>query len=237
MNIPIVLRSALEDAFYFCNSMPFPSYLHYSGKSLVARYMDGRYFIPAICMQYSSFIGTPGIVGRDIVFPLVNPITIVKKTSNAIVKQLFSLPSWTNYNNSFHCIDTTKGYKYYGTRGLILTEDFKPLLLCGYEVRLGLGNYEYTHLVCFISPQVFTREDMVSKLIVKKVIPFYSGLDYNISGVDERGVRCNDSRVRIIISSEIDKFIHQPIAPMGADVDSEIYNILSSNLDILQTIE
>lgn len=206
--------------------------IRYRGNSILVKAMGTRSFVPSICVP----IVAPNLAGaahRDMVVPISLPSQEVKKTSDSIISALFRQQSWYGYRNSFRYIDTTKGYGYYGGKGLILADDYKPLLVCGYEMRAILGGYEYINPMCFISPDVFTRDDMVSKCIVKKVIPYYSSLEM-YSSSDRNGNYCPNHRIKVIISSEIDGFIHRAVAPLGTDVNDALYNILASNIETLQ---
>lgn len=206
--------------------------ISYEGKSILVKAMDTRSFVPSICVP----VVAPNLAEasfRDIVVPIPLPRQAVRKTSDSIINVLFRQQSWCDYRNSFRYISTTKGYGYYGGKGLVLADGYKPLLVCGYEMRATLGGYEYINPMCFISPDVFTRDDMVSKCIVKKILPYYSGLEMH-SGPDGNGNYCPNHRIRVIISSEIDGFIHRVVAPLGTDVNDALYNILASNIETLQ---
>lgn len=204
----------------------------YRGNSILVKAMGTRSFVPSIC-ESIVITNLTGAAHRDIVVPLSSPNQEVKKTSDSIIKALFRQQSWYGYRNSFRYIDTTKGYGYYGGKGLILTDGYKPLLVCGYEVKITSSGYDYETPICFISPDVFTRDDMVSKCIVKKIIPYYSSTDI-FSGTDRNGNCCPNHKIKIIISSEIDGFIHRAVAPLGIDVNDALYNILASNMATLQ---
>lgn len=71
-------------------------------------------------------------------------------------------------------IVTSKGERYYGARGLILDRNKEPLLMGVVRYRLNvLGEYISTSYIpkVYISPKVFFNMDMISKAIVKHLIP------------------------------------------------------------------
>lgn len=206
--------------------------VRYNGNSILVKDMGTRSFVPSIC-ESIVIPSLAGAVHRDIVVSLPSPNQEVRKTADSLINVLFRQPSWCAYGKSFKYIDTTKGYGYYGGKGLILTDGYKPLLVCGYEVEITPSWYNYETPICFISPDVFTRDDMVSKCIVKKIIPYYSSTIIS-GGTDRNGNYCPNHKIKIIISSEIDGFIHKAVAPLSIDVNDALYNILASNMATLQ---
>lgn len=218
MSISSSLHEALSNAFSCINYLQIPD-INSSSKFILAKYIDGNYIIPAIYYNlYTRLLTNPTqdfYEKPDIVAIIPQPLrNQIYKTSDSIIKNLFRRNG--NFNMSFNCIDTGKGYKYYGGRGLILDEDYRPLMICGYESRVI--NYivqSPPKRVCLISPDVYTRNDMVSGCIVRKVIPFYSTCDIE---------------TKIIISHLINDFIRVPVPPDANNVDEEIYNILSHNM-------
>lgn len=230
MTISTSLRSSLTEVFKFDNRGGDNSGIESIGVSVAAKTIDRRFIVPAICVDRAALYFTIS-QGGDIVAPLDIPSHDTKKTSDAIISSLFKRNRY-RYRNLV-CIDTTKGYKYHGGKGLILTEDFKPLMLCGYQVDIDTQRYRYECPVCLVSPKVFTRDDMVSKCIVKKIIPFYSTNEV-YCGYDVNDTRCGTNPVKVIITTDIEKFIRVPHSPMGIDVDDEIYSLLCEHLTELQ---
>lgn len=211
MTISNLLERLLLNAFYTSNII---RYQNLSGQSIVIRLEDTN-IVPSICTQYlEDYRGT-----------LVVPINVhhrdIKKTSDSVINSLFNRV----YARGFSYIDTTKGYGYYGSNGIILDDRYHPLLICGYETEITSDSYNYIQPVCLVSPEVFGREDMISKCIVKKIIPYYSKAEVY------SGARTSNGRVKIIISSEINRFIHNVVPPMGTDVDDDMYNILENELN------
>lgn len=232
MTISKSLAQSLLNAFVINNRSEISK--ESTGSSIIVRRIYGRNFIPSSCIPFVARHLYQNNPHSDIVVPLVCSGRTTKKTSDSIINTFFNKSIWST---GFSYVDTTKkGYGYYGNKGVILTDDYKPLLVCGYELEMTQDRYKYKHPVCFISPDVFVREDMVSKCIVKKVIPYYSKLVIaNTCNYDYNGNGCDDYRVKIIVTSDIDKFIHKAIEPLDTDVNDEIYDILSSNIEALKT--
>lgn len=233
MTISNSLELSLRYAFSFTTRSGNISNIRPSGNSILVRSVGAGSFIPSICLPVIATLCVNATY-RNTVVPLVLPSnTIVKKTSDAIINSLFNMQGYGSYNHSLKYINTTKGYGYYGGKGLILTDNYEPLLICGYVMRMTSSGYNYIHPMCFISPDVFNREDMVSKCIVKKIIPFYSNSVVH-SYFDSSSIYCDSNRVKVIISSEINELIHRAVEPLSTDVDTELYSILASNIASLQ---
>lgn len=204
-------------------------------RSLVATTSAGTIFVPTIyaesIVRKLRFLGTS--FRGDIVIPLTHPYTMIKKTSDSIISALFRYSNSYGRTYNIGLIDTEKGYKYYGGKGLILDENFIPLLVCGYEVTLTSivdGGYKYGYPTCIINPSVFNREDMVSKAIVKKVIPFYTSENLGMMR-DSNGIMCSASTVKLIITPEIINTVHTITPPSGIDVDDDIYALLNAHIN------
>lgn len=214
MRISATLTRAIQRAL---SSNTIPT-LRTLGKSIVVNLTIGKVFVPNICMN--KVLGNLADCDNTaLVIPAVNnaPL-IVKKTCDSIFAYCGSL-------RSLILIDTTKGYKYYGGQGIILDETFKPLIIFGKELDIFEDTFSprtNRHIIlnntCIISPSVFEREDIVSKGIVKKIIPYLSGIT-------------TDLKIRIVISNEIDSFVHVTPSPASMDVDNDIHSILENHLD------
>lgn len=223
MTISNSLRQSLQSVFYLRNNYLISQ--QYEGQSIVVRFSEGTNIVPSSCIQYLTHrlvIGVPNNRGTLVISTQIS-CREIKKTSDSIINTFFS----RNLNGTLIYIDTTKGYGYYGSRDMILDSEYHPLIICGYEVKITSDSYSYVQPVCLISPEVFRREDMISKCIVKKIIPYYSETSM-YCGSDEEGRSVPEGRVKIIISTEIDRFIHSAVPPLGTNVDGAMYNILEN---------
>lgn len=157
----------------------------------------------------------------------------IKKTADTIIHTLFGVYDSTC---NLYCVDSTKGYKYYGSQGLILDDNYSPLLIMGHMAKITNRIYDYDtqytpyiylNPICLVSPRVFNNEDIVSKTISKKVIPYVSSV--NFQPFRDRGsIKCINNRCKVIISSEIDDYIHKVVPPMDINANDSIYNLLES---------
>lgn len=235
MTISQQLRLALNSAFVISNGTI--SEPDRDDRTIVVNKIGGIRFIPSIyannAVQRLRYLGR--LVNGDIVIPLSSPHTPppMKKTSDSIINTLFKGENIFGRGHNFNCVDTGKGYKYYGGKGLILDDDYIPLLICGYEVELigSLdGGYKYHYPVCLINPDVFEKEDMVSKAIVRKVLPYYSSNEFGLMR-DSNGVEANVNKVKVIITPEIKDFIQNVTPPLDIDINDSIYDLLNANLN------
>lgn len=132
-------------------------------------------------------------------------------------------------------VETPKGTKYYGGGGIILNESCKPLMLCGYLVSVDFNktNCEVTQQACYVAPRVFTSNDMISKAIVKKCIPFIS--TNLISNPLTRRFNLALCLPRIIVE-EIDHYFKTPkeCSRNLENVNTDIWNFLNKNKNLLE---
>lgn len=132
----------------------------------------------------------------DIVAPLSIINIQTRRSADSILKYLFNN---TNYLGLKKAV-TSKGKVYYGTPGLILDSDFKPIMIgiSGY-IKTGSGVTFDKH-VLKISPRVFISDGLLEKTIIKKLIPYYTS--NSIDG----------STVRVEID-DIDGYVVKPVPP------------------------
>ena len=75
-------------------------------------------------------------------------------------------------------VTTNKDEVYYVGKGIIFDAEFQILMLCTksfIKERTVLGTVAYNHgdSKCYIHPNIFSDEDLMSKTILKKIVPFY----------------------------------------------------------------
>lgn len=215
MTISESLKLGLQKAF----EAPLTRYstsndIWYSTNIIVSD-VSGYLFIPSIIES-----AIPNCVTNvEYVVSLSTPSTVVKKTADSIITFLFNRNHYTE--NKINKIDTTKGYEYYGGKGIILDEDCRPLIICGTVKKNALNSSSRSNM-CLISPRVFNREDVVSKAIVKKIIPYLSSCEHPLG-----------SPVRVLISNDIDNVIHRVRPPEDLDFNSRVKDVFNEFVDEL----
>lgn len=167
------------------------------------------------------------------VFPIIscnNSELVPKRTADPIIGYLMG-DTPCNRNSTTKGVKTPNGFVYYGCGGFLLDSDFNPLLILGGEYTCVQHHPEHyirriLNPVCIINPVVFSKEDVISKYIVKKVIPFLS--DYKVAEYTSDIYR--DKRMKVIISPEISKFVKSPAKP-NTDFEEELWKIAEENID------
>lgn len=120
----------------------------------------------------------------EMAVPLIWENTILKKSADSILYQLFAGKSFRG-SDKIQRITTLKGYTYYGGPGIVLKEEggiIRPLLLYTFTVN-GIHRTRYSVILPAIesprvvglnlrvAPSVFSDGDIISRYIVKKLIP------------------------------------------------------------------
>lgn len=240
MRISNTLELTLRGAFFPHNtSVERTLPVKNSSISVVATDLGGTFFVPSISfLPIITALNTmqSDLLGSDIVAPLSAPVSLIKKTSDSIISSLFLVRRTHPSTSNFMKIDTCKGYNYFGGKGLILNESLSPLLICGIGVKIinDETRYEYSYPICLVSPEVFDREDLISKAIVKKVIPYISNMNTNSWYANEL-LRFPSEQVRVLITKDINKVIHKVEQPNTVNIDAALYEILDNSIQEIIT--
>lgn len=218
---------------FSCGALDDIRYIQHNGCTIPLTPNGDTLFIPTYCMPFLDRI--IGHAEGSVIVPLPKALHKgICKSPRTIINKLF-YRHYNGFNESLLRVDTEKGYGYYGGRGIILTENYEPLMICGFEVRIGVGDsvygYNYVDAICHISPEVFTNTDMMSKFIVKHLIPFY-GTCYTEAQVDGKNLYVRSGKVRVIISDDIRRMIYRPVEMSGTESDTGIYDVLSNNIHV-----
>jgi hypothetical protein len=128
---------------------------------------------------------------------------------------------------------TSTGFVYYGQRGMFLDSDYNILFLCTCtfkEVQEG-ECLEVDKVNIYINPKVFSSNDLLSKAIIKALIPFYSEYVVNIHTLYKSGQRVrstlNCKKATLIIEDVTSKYIHSTIKPKNDSINEELNNLAS----------
>lgn len=155
-----------------------------------ARRIDNRETEVPAKMLYSLYKLTAGNFYRnsetygEMVVPLIWKYTSLKKSADSILRQLFWRKMFNDADKILKIL-TLKRYTYYGGPGIILKEErgvISPLLLYTFTVQ-GIHSTECRATVSVVTgpkviglnlrvaPSVFENSDIISKCIIKKLIP------------------------------------------------------------------
>lgn len=203
---------------------------HIYGHNLVTVKVDNRLIVPMAIDFYRCIHDVTSYIKAGYekhVFPLV-PVRnmpcwacTVKRTADPLIG--FLLMGRMSSQESLRTAKTHSGEAYYGSGGCILDKDYTPLIVFAMEIGYSDGKVIMLSPVCIINPLVFQRDDLMSKYIVKKVIPLLS--DYTTGNQ-----RFKDSRIKVVISHEISKFIETPARPVGS-IDKELWKCAEANVN------
>ena len=166
-------------------------------------------------------------------YPLYVGGSETKRTADSIIQSINRCPSNLRLSN----IKTSKGLDYYGGQGLIFDEHWNPLMLCGFIINIDRINKHITVMkpVCYISPVVFESNDILSKAIVKKVIPYISMQGVSVPSILRTSsyLIVDSTRFRnvpVTIESINDYFISPASPTIIEGLDDSIWDFLSENV-------
>ena len=166
---------------------------------------NGVSFIPTALFKrvYEVREEIPRETSTSIMCPLVVYSSDEKKAPDTILRRLFSI------DDSYGLIRviTAKGTDYIGGTGLIFDQNWNPLMMTGMEIYHFYDN-PVLYPVLYVSPEVFSREDSISRAIVKKLIPWY-GSNFVYSSIFENYNTCCSKTICI----KIEDFSHMFIKP------------------------
>ena len=149
-------------------------------------------------------------------FPL-DYAPVVRKTFGIMIKDL-------SVYRGIGELNTTKdkeGNIYYGCKGLILDNNFNPLVLTTITYK-GEGKELVKTFTVRISPRVFLINKTMEKGIQKYLMEFCSSNQF--IGYLREQVQPN-----IIINNDIDKFIQHPTVPNSINTNNDIQEFLINN--------
>ena len=171
------------------------------------------------------------------------------KSSTSILRALFYETSYNFNLKKAHHSDIT----YLGGEGIILYEDYTPLIMFTLQVRKekGINNkYKYYPIkpILRINPIVYTKDDILAKFIRSKLIAKtieYKEVYYNtLSIYNKHSLYYKEHGDEIlntfeipanfdIIISDFSDFFVSPKMPDGTFNSDEVNNLLYSNIDTI----
>ena len=149
-------------------------------------------------------------------FPL-DYAPVVRKTFGIMIKDLSVYRGIGELNTTKDKDDNI----YYGCKGLILDNNFNPLVLTTITYK-GEGEELVKTFTVRISPRVFLINKTMEKGIQKYLMEFCSNTQF-INYLREQ-VQPN-----IIINNDIDKFIQHPTVPNSINTNNDIQEFLINN--------
>lgn len=166
-----------------------------------------------------------------------------RKTADSIIQ---SINRCSRSRRLAH-IKTCKGLDYYGGQGLIFDELWNPFMVCGFIINVDGINKTVSVVrpVCCVSPTVFVNGDILSKAIIKKVIPYISLHGISVPNIGRIPFNStNEFRNVTVTIAPIKGFIVSPTKPGTIksldkrpdtieNLDSSIWEFLRKNISDL----
>lgn len=252
MTLPYSLEEALSTGlfsrrgFYVPQRRELPNYenhgVYHRFLEIVAEPTE-EFFIPAMGIETTMNFIIEHLHDTEpirVSYPLYVRGYEERKTANAILQAIAKCSGESRLEE----IRTSKGLDYYGGSGLIFDEDWNPLMICGFMARIiDRDRLKIEKPICYVSPEVFQNSDLISKAIVKKVIPYLSNNPLSIrvpSMFDQSGTVMYDqedfTHVEVIIRHLNNLFVvpENPLRLGSAPSDDSIWQFLSDNINELR---
>lgn len=158
-------------------------------------------------------------------------LPLYKRTGNTIITTLFSSP----IHNRLASVITASDDKIYGGRGIILNENFKPLLLCTIKGQIiidenGIKRFKYIKPIIRVNPSVFIdNKKIINKAIINTVLPYYC--NRTVSRNTYSSLINYFSKKPTVIIEDFDDCIVSPNKPSIADTQDTFNQVLIDNID------
>lgn len=201
----------------------------------------GESFIPIVGLEKTIKELSKIVLNRNLelndpinlYYPLYVTSIAEKRTADAILQALFR----SARNKRLCKVTTSKGLDYYGSSGLILDSEKRPLLLCGYNIKIDIIHDKINIIepICYISPRVLENNDIISKAIIKKVIPYISSHMTLVPSIFRTTTVLSDvvsyyHRCTVIIKP-IDQLFTYPVSPNNIEgINDSIWDFLNQHI-------
>lgn len=245
----MILPAKVQEALQYMFSSYNPTLDSLSHLSL----NDNEFFKDALKIEYGNNTEIPifccgsvvnrlpyvGIDKKEVYVPLFTSRPSTYKTTHMILKHLLR-PNF--YGSNIKHIRDGKGNDYYGCPGVIFNKDMTPIIMSTIIIGMVGERYSVKSINLRIHPCVFSSTGPIEKLIVSKIIPYYSTEEETMgfslpSSIDEsmirdeRGILKDIKITKLEISDSIEKFIFHPKPPTEVFNDSDINRMLLENAE------
>ena len=228
-------RSTLLDVFSTYHSNPYTTLgpvrdVNYAQNNVFNRFwqinLEGdKIECPVIfsntvcCYLTSAATLSPQTPIHSVTMPIyVSGGGILRRTGDSIINLCLDSPRIIK-------VPTNKNETYYVGRGIIFNESFQILMLCTGSflkgTRSGGTIYNDGDSKCYIHPSVFSEEDLLSKTILKKIVPFY---------LAERSHNCE-----VVIKDMTQNLIIPSVPDMNTFSQESINDFLKANIEEITT--
>ena len=206
--------------------------------ALKIEYKDNTEIPIFCCGLVANRLPCVGTNVKTVYVPLFKNRPTTYKTTHMIFRHLLR-PNF--YGSNMKHIMDGKGNDYYGCPGIIFNKDMIPILMSTVTIGIVGSEYSVKSINLRVHPCVFNSAGPIEKLIVSKIIPYYSTeaetmnfflpSNIDISILLDTHARKQVKISKIEISDSIEKFIFHPEAPTEVFNDSDINRMLLENAE------
>ena len=161
--------------------------------------------------------------------PIGLTTAVIPKRTVAPILSVFDI-----CNGRLITINTSKGERYYGSRGLILNSDFKIIFITTAEGYLkDNGDFYPVRYIGRVPPRTFANVNgLLEKAICRKFIPYLSSMNITIHPYSN-SISQRDIGVTTIIE-DCDKFLITPSVPKASsDINEVLNDVVVNNIESL----
>lgn len=160
----------------------------------------------------------------EVVIPMFNNTSyglITKKMAGVILYSfLHTMPT-----ERLSGVKSASGHIYYGCPGLILDENFNPLLMLTMQVSYVDGNAIADKCICRIPQSVLSRQsELIPKTIYKKIVPLYCTNPLNhvrLNGINQ--THLVGQHVEVILHSS-PSIVLSPVLPTPEGITDDVFD-------------
>lgn len=160
----------------------------------------------------------------EVVIPMFNNTSfglITMKMAGAILYSFLN----TRLIKRLSGVKSASGHIYYGCPGLILDENFNPLLMLTMQVSYVHGKAIADKCICRISQSVLSRQsELIPKTIYKKIVPLYctNPLNYvSLNGTNQ--THLVGQYVEVILHSS-PSIVLSPVLPTPEGITDDVFD-------------
>lgn len=160
----------------------------------------------------------------EVVIPMFNNTSfglIARKMAGVILHSFLD----TRFTKRLSGIKSASGHIYYGCPGLILDENFNPLLMLTMKVSYVNGDVIADKCICRIPQSVLSRQDeLIPKTIYKKIVPLYCTkplTHVRLDGMLQSHLK--GQHVEVILHSS-PSIVLSPVLPTPESITDDVFN-------------
>lgn len=160
----------------------------------------------------------------EVVIPLFNNSTlglVTKRVAGSILQSFL----YTRFTRRLSGVRSGSGHMYYGCPGLILDENFNPLLMLTMQVSYIAETVAADKCICRVPQSVLSRQDeLIPKTIYKKIIPLYCTKPLGVVKLNGiRQLHLRGKMVEVILHSS-PNIVVSPVLPTPEGITDDVFD-------------